>query len=339
MATEAQVAANARNCRKSTGPKTREGKARASKNAMKHGLRSEDPVLQTLEDESEWLVHLQTYIEDAQPVGDVEFKLAEKAAMCLWKQARVELMMAYAQDRQITQSSSPPIVEEAVPAAERDQLRDNWLGIDLSTTSLDSLQRYYNAFEAGFFRAYRELEKRRIERKKDAQREQNLDILRWKASLTAPKTPTLAMIVSDFESKYDDDLEFLLIEELLNPLEREAALQVQTDRLREQRLAEYRARITAEASAPAAKLALNGQSAVAAPAAGLLPPHSLAAKLASFGQETQMSSFAETYGELNGLGWDPLRPNSTPEAVSRRGDALSSPSVPALAGFASEAGG
>jgi hypothetical protein len=38
MATERQIAANRRNARKSTGPRTRSGKKRASRNSYRHGL-------------------------------------------------------------------------------------------------------------------------------------------------------------------------------------------------------------------------------------------------------------------------------------------------------------
>jgi hypothetical protein len=40
MASERQIAANRRNAQKSTGPRTKSGKARASGNAYRHGLRS-----------------------------------------------------------------------------------------------------------------------------------------------------------------------------------------------------------------------------------------------------------------------------------------------------------
>ncbi len=45
MATEAQILANRRNAQKSTGTRTREGKAAVSQNAVKHGLLARQAVI------------------------------------------------------------------------------------------------------------------------------------------------------------------------------------------------------------------------------------------------------------------------------------------------------
>jgi hypothetical protein len=45
MAAEAQIKANQENAKKSTGPKTEEGKQRSSMNAMTHGIFSKIPLL------------------------------------------------------------------------------------------------------------------------------------------------------------------------------------------------------------------------------------------------------------------------------------------------------
>ena len=45
MATKRQIAANRRNARHSTGPKTLQGKATASMNALRHGLRARTMVV------------------------------------------------------------------------------------------------------------------------------------------------------------------------------------------------------------------------------------------------------------------------------------------------------
>ncbi len=155
-----------------------------------------------------------------------------------------------AQDREI-EAASGGIIE----LGDSD---DDGLGIDLSSTPLETLQRYYDSFEAGFFRAYRELEKRRIERKKDAERAARYEIQRRRDSLKAPKKPTLAMIVAKFQAEYDeDDLAYLLGEDLFDELERTAALQIQKERQRDRALAEHRARVKAEASEQEAKLGSN----------------------------------------------------------------------------------
>jgi hypothetical protein len=44
MSTQAQIKANRQNAQKSTGPKTDEGKAAASQNAVKHGLFAESVI-------------------------------------------------------------------------------------------------------------------------------------------------------------------------------------------------------------------------------------------------------------------------------------------------------
>ncbi len=116
MATEAQAAANGRNAKRSTGPTSPSGKLRSSQNALRHGLRSEARVMRTLENEADWETHLQTYIDDAKPVGDVEHKLAEQAATCLWKQTRAELLINLTHDACVVQDALKLV---AVPEADK----------------------------------------------------------------------------------------------------------------------------------------------------------------------------------------------------------------------------
>lgn len=54
MTSEAQVAANRRNARKSTGPKTAAGKRRVSQNAQRHGILSEIAVIPRVESRAKW---------------------------------------------------------------------------------------------------------------------------------------------------------------------------------------------------------------------------------------------------------------------------------------------
>ena len=79
--------ANRANAKKSTGPKTAEGKAKSSLNALKHGLRAEllilpneDPeILQTVVD---------GWIDALQPADAAEAALVERAAMADWRLKR-----------------------------------------------------------------------------------------------------------------------------------------------------------------------------------------------------------------------------------------------------------
>ena len=55
MATEKQLKANRANARKSTGPRSMEGKTMASKNSLKHGLLSQEIILQNEDEVSSFL--------------------------------------------------------------------------------------------------------------------------------------------------------------------------------------------------------------------------------------------------------------------------------------------
>ncbi len=77
------------NGRKSKGPTSPEGRARSSKNALKHGLTARCPVLPT-ESESDYRRLVDGFFEALQPLNVVEGVLAEQAAQCSWKIARAE---------------------------------------------------------------------------------------------------------------------------------------------------------------------------------------------------------------------------------------------------------
>ncbi len=56
MSTKAQIKANKKNAQKSTGPRTAQGKAAVSQNAVKHGLFAVEPVIFD-EDQAEFDFH------------------------------------------------------------------------------------------------------------------------------------------------------------------------------------------------------------------------------------------------------------------------------------------
>jgi hypothetical protein len=90
MATTAQILANRNNSRKSTGPKTDEGKAAVSQNAIKHGIFAES-VIQG-ENEADYEAFHDQFLAEMVPVGTVESMLAERIVSLWWRLRRAERM-------------------------------------------------------------------------------------------------------------------------------------------------------------------------------------------------------------------------------------------------------
>ena len=87
-----KIEANRRNAKKSTGPKTAEGKAASRSNALKHGLLSKEVVIQEgagKEDENEFANLILDLLRDCDPQGALEETLVKKMAECLWRLKRV----------------------------------------------------------------------------------------------------------------------------------------------------------------------------------------------------------------------------------------------------------
>jgi hypothetical protein len=87
MTSEKQIEANRQNPLKSAEPTSLEGKSRASKNAIKHGILSKNLVISG-EKASKYQVCRQNLIETLQPEGTMEALLVEKIACLAWRQRR-----------------------------------------------------------------------------------------------------------------------------------------------------------------------------------------------------------------------------------------------------------
>jgi hypothetical protein len=71
------------------GPKTEEGKELVRWNATRHGIRSPAPVVPGVEKKEDWEEHRDGVLESLQPEGHLEFVLAERVALLLWRLHRV----------------------------------------------------------------------------------------------------------------------------------------------------------------------------------------------------------------------------------------------------------
>ena len=88
MTTNSQTKANRNNAKKSTGPRTEEGKSRASKNALKHGLLARDTVLPA-ENPADFDSQLSALEADIQPANSLEFELVRQIADAQWRMRRL----------------------------------------------------------------------------------------------------------------------------------------------------------------------------------------------------------------------------------------------------------
>ncbi len=84
-----RLAANRANAQKSTGPRTAEGKAASSKNALRHGLTAKTVVL-SVEDPAEYEAFRATIIDSFAPAPGPEQLLTEELADALWRLKRAQ---------------------------------------------------------------------------------------------------------------------------------------------------------------------------------------------------------------------------------------------------------
>jgi hypothetical protein len=125
MTTEAQVAANRVNAQKSTGPRTTEGRAAVTQNAVKHGLRAQAVVLPG-EDCQEYARYHGQMREQLQPADVQEIELAERIVSLSWRLRRAgryhDAVFEALYDRQVEEMAA------AAPQAPEPDTSDRVLG-------------------------------------------------------------------------------------------------------------------------------------------------------------------------------------------------------------------
>src|ERR1051326_2317766 len=159
MATTAQVLANRDNSKLSTGPRSADGKAASSGNAITHGLSAADPVLPN-EDRNQFNALLQHYQSDFAPETAHEEFLVGQMAAARWKLDRAERI----ENAMLAALESPcdPATNEAVMA-------QAFLEKDTGN-GFARLDRYRGSLERTYRRCARELRATRKEQKEDRKR-------------------------------------------------------------------------------------------------------------------------------------------------------------------------
>jgi hypothetical protein len=88
-----RAAINRANSEYSTGPRTAEGKARSSQNALRHGLLSRTPVLRS-EDQAAYDQHCRHFFDEHRPATPTETQLTQELADTAWRLNRIPLLEA-----------------------------------------------------------------------------------------------------------------------------------------------------------------------------------------------------------------------------------------------------
>jgi hypothetical protein len=108
MVSNTKILANRLNSLKSTGPRTIEGKAAVSQNAIKHGLRAESDVISS-ENEADFDLYRCQILDELSPVSPMESMLAERIVTLSWRLKRAGRFQNQAIDVLNSEDSSDPL--------------------------------------------------------------------------------------------------------------------------------------------------------------------------------------------------------------------------------------
>jgi len=149
MISERQLNANRRNAQLSTGPRTPEGRAAVSQNALRHGLASQTTVLPN-ENPEEFRELRDALFDEYDPSGPTETLLVEQMAMAAWRLRRLRAVETGLFALRMAQ----------LPRDENDlDPRSRAYAYDASgSRAIDSLTRYETRIERSFYRALHELQ-------------------------------------------------------------------------------------------------------------------------------------------------------------------------------------
>ncbi len=179
MTTEAQILANRRNSKKSTGPKKRQGKAAVSQNAVKHGLFARQAVISS-ENQDDFCKERDRILSDLVPESPMESMLAERIVDLSWRLNRVRCIQNQTIDALSARNTSSPLTRltqsllfkgKGLPQADSsDSAKDLALGRmaikDFSNARvLDHLLMHERRIESSMFKTIFEFQRLQLMRK------------------------------------------------------------------------------------------------------------------------------------------------------------------------------
>ena len=103
MATEAQINANRENAKKSTGPRTPEGKRKVAQNAVSHGMYCAASTLRQLEGGKDFENLIENFRKDIRPHGALQEALVEQLASMHHRIRRYNMLETFVESKHIIQ--------------------------------------------------------------------------------------------------------------------------------------------------------------------------------------------------------------------------------------------
>ena len=170
MASPAQIAANRRNSQKSTGPRTVEGKKRASLSALRHGMTAKTVVLPH-ESESDYQEIRAALIEDYAPANSQELMLVDQIAAGYWRTIRARRFETAMFDNHL-RTKKRELEMDMNPDPAKD---DEGCAVILQVTDPEELKNYFRydaTISRDYYRAIATLEKMQAARRREEDRQE-----------------------------------------------------------------------------------------------------------------------------------------------------------------------
>ena len=164
----AKLRANRRNAKKSTGPRTPRGKSRACQNALTHGLCAAKDILLPKESPEEFEQLREILMEDLNPTDSIELAIFQRLLSARWKLRRVP-------EAESRQTKLETMREECL----RRSYKETEFAAELWAAHLedwDKLGRHEQRLENAFYKALRELEAWRREKRAALKAQQTEDV-------------------------------------------------------------------------------------------------------------------------------------------------------------------
>jgi len=110
MSTKAQILANRHNAQKSTGPRSSQGKAAVSQNAVQNGLSARQTIISS-ESQADFDLYRERMLSELAPASPMESMLAERIIILSWRLKRAGRIQNQAIDALNANNTSSPLTK------------------------------------------------------------------------------------------------------------------------------------------------------------------------------------------------------------------------------------